>query len=291
MDIFIDKGIKPELDMPYYGRQARVFEFFKEVVGQTIKPGMVYAETNSGSMANAFAFAKLGYKVIVNDISLYSNAIARATMGHLELPVQIQNVNINNCIDLAAYCASLIEQQGYNPEYLPSFESVQTNFEKYIEHLIEIRGQGIRAEAIYNLDLFEYLKLLKEKDTNVDIMFMDFAWPWRDGSETKEYETTADGLLSLLTGYKRSFRCWTKNNILENVVAAVIAAKKVSRYVFLSNQSSNFPDSETLEIELFEKNLMYSKRHTMLTYATNEDNLGKAKYFREYLYIIEGDLL
>jgi len=33
---------------------------------------------------------------------------------------------------------------------------------------------------------------------------------------------------------------------------------------------------------------MYEERHTMTTIAEEEDNLGKDKYFREYVYAIKG---
>ena len=67
-------------------------------------------------------------------------------------------------------------------------------------------------------------------------------------------------------------------------------AKKVSRYVLLSNQSSNYPTPEILEVELLRNKLPYLERHTMLTDAEYEDNLGKVDFFREYLYVIRGDL-
>ena len=67
-------------------------------------------------------------------------------------------------------------------------------------------------------------------------------------------------------------------------------AKKVSKYVLLSNQSSNYPTPELLEVALLKNNLNYEIRHTMLTDAEYEDNLGKETFFREYLYVIRGDV-
>jgi hypothetical protein len=88
------------------------------------------------------------------------------------------------------------------------------------------------------------------------------------------------------------FTPWTKENVIENVIKAVNVAKLHSRYVFLSNQSSNYPDPDNLEVALLENGLKF-ERHTMTTKAENEDDLGKSKdylhgYFREYVYVIEG---
>ena len=64
-------------------------------------------------------------------------------------------------------------------------------------------------------------------------------------------------------------------------------AQDVSKYVLLSNQSSNFPTPELLEVELLKNGLNY-QRDTMTTDSEYEDNLGKETFFREYLYIIKG---
>ncbi len=56
MDIIL-KGSKPVLNMPYFGRQARFFDFFSKCIEPLLKEGGIYAETNSGSIANIFQFA------------------------------------------------------------------------------------------------------------------------------------------------------------------------------------------------------------------------------------------
>ena len=84
---------------------------------------------------------------------------------------------------------------------------------------------------------------------------------------------------------------WDKDTVIDNVLITLEKAKKVSKYVLLSNQSSNYPTPEILEINLLVNNFNYIKRHTMLVKSEYEDNLGKNEYFREYLYVIKGDLL
>lgn len=300
MDLLL-KGKKSELDMPYFGRQARFFDFFYKVVSELCPPGSVYAETNSGSISNAYMFAKLGYKVIINDISPYSNAIAVSVLGGCKekynKQIDIKNQSdwikkiIFDPIDRAAFFASLINyNNGYTKLKIPkSFKAIDSIFKKYKKHLIELKNKDITAKSIFCLDLFDYLNFLVKNKIKVDVMFMDFAWPWRDGNKTLEYDVTSN-FFSKIMGEDSNVKIWSKNDVLCNVLRAVRLAKKSSKFVLLSNQSSNYPDPETLELALIDSGLMYEARHTMIILATEEDNLCKEKYFREYLYVIKGEL-
>lgn len=293
MDIIL-KGTKPELDLPYFGRQSRFFDFFDACVSPLMSEGGIYAETNSGSNSNIYKFAKKGYKVIVNDISIYSNSIAMATMSN-EKPSKVNLTNSwlddynNSYFNRAALFAGLIDTYGYNPKVPEKLnDELKNNIEKYKNHLESIKKNNVEAYKIYNLDLFQYLKKLKEENIVVDVMFMDFAWPWRDGNLTEEYDTTANVFADILSEDRMKVTIWDKNNVLEEVIKAVKEAQKVAKYVLLSNQSSNFPTPELLEVELLKNGINYEIRHTMLTDAEYEDDLGKCEFFREYLYVIGG---
>lgn len=296
MDI-IYKGKTPILKIPYFGQQSRFFKFFYDAILPYLNKYNVYAETNSGSNSNAFSFAKKGHNVIVNDVGEYSNTIANAifsdskAIDYEELKPLWLGKYANSYLERASVFAGLMYLYGYNAK-IPAEESeeLKESIEKYRKHLTTIKNMGIHAKAIYNLDLFNYLQKLHENNTKVDVMFMDFAWPWRDGEKTLEYETSANELSNVFNKKYTKVEIWDKNNVIENVIKAVNLAKKVSRYVFLSNQSSNYPTPEILEINLLLNNINYLERHTMLTNAANEDNLNKDKYFREYLYVIKGDL-
>ena len=52
------------------------------------------------------------------------------------------------------------------------------------------------------------------------------------------------------------FEIWDKENVIDNVIKAVKEAKKVSKYVLLSNQSSNYPTPEILEVALLNFSLV-----------------------------------
>lgn len=294
MDI-VYEGEKPELDMPYFGRQSRYYKFFKSCIKPYLNDTKIYAETNSGSVSNAYAFARDGYKVIVNDVSEYSNAIAKAVLsdeqcsGEYDCKIKWLNEYKNSYIDRAAVFAACIENYGYNasiPEELS--DKLKEDIEKYKKHLSEIHDKNVRAYQIYNLDLYAYLDYLIENNIKVDVMFMDFAWPWRDGSKTEEYETTANVFSSVFSDDKKTVEIWDKTNVIENVLKALEKATKVANYVMLSNQSSNFPTPEILEVALLKNGYNYEVRHTMLTDAQEEDNLMKEDFFREYLYVIKG---
>ncbi len=294
MDILYD-GNKPELDLPYFGKQARFFEFFKKCITPYLPINGIYAETNSGSVSNAFEFAKLGYKVIVNDIGEYSNAIAHAVFNN-STPINAEdkckyewlNEYKNSYIDRASIFASNMAINGYNAP-MPRNNNCELieKAEIYKKELLSIRKQGIRAYKIFNDDLFEFLKELDNNDITVDVMFMDFAWPWRNGEETDEYCTTANTLSGVFNNKEIHIKMWNKQNVIENVLLALKLAKKVSNYIFLSNQSSNYPTPELLEVNLLENGFNYEIRHTMLTKATQEDNLLNEEFFREYLYVIK----
>lgn len=296
MDIVL-KGKKTKLDMPYFGRQSRFFDFFDKCITPLMSENGIYAETNSGSNSNIYMFAQKGYRVIANDASIYSNSIAKATMSDDE-PIDIKLTNNwldeykKTYIDRAALFAGLIDKYGYNPQIPEKIdEDLKERIQKYQKHLKEIKKEQVNAYKIYNLDLFDYLKKLENEKITVDVMFMDFAWPWRDGNMTDEYDTTANVFAKVLKEERKQICIWDKNNVIDEVLKAVKLAQKVSKNVLLSNQSSNYPTPEILEIALLKNGIKYENRHTMLTDAEYEDDLGKEEFFREYLYVIKGGII
>ena len=294
MDVVL-KSKEPTVKVPYFGQQSRFFEFFDKVISPLMDGDGIYAETNSGSNGNAFVFAEKGYKVIINDVGEYSNSIAKAILSD-EKPIIINELSPNwlndyknTYIERASVYAALMDIYGYNAIIPRQLEArVKMNIDKYILQLERLNQKNIRAYKIFQMELFDYLKLLKKENIVVDVLFMDFAWPWRDGSKTEEYNNTANLLSNIFQNTNNKIEIWDKTNILEKVIDAVNNARKVSKYVLLSNQSSNFPDSEILEVELLKNGIEFI-RHTMLTDAEYEDNLGKVNFFREYVYVIKGD--
>lgn len=294
MDIIL-KGKEPLLDMPYFGRQSRFYEFFQKCITPLMSKDGIYAETNSGSISNLYMFAKAGYKVIANDASVYSVSIAKAVLSD-EKPHNILCSNswidcyTKSYIDRAALFGSLIDMYGYNPKIPKKLnKKLEKRINFYRNKLLKIKQNNVKAYKIYNMDLFNYLDKLYNDNVIVDVMFMDFAWPWRDGNKTAEYDTTANVFSDVIGEKTLDIKIWDNTNVIDEVIKAVQKAQKVSKYVLLSNQSSNYPDPETLEVALLKNGLNYIERHTMLTDAEYEDNLGKSTFFREYLYVIKGN--
>lgn len=296
MDIIL-KSKEPEIKIEYFGQQSRFFPFFEKIVDDLLKGKGVYAETNSGSNINAFMFAKKGYTVITNDASEYSFSIANALMSD-NLPIKTDcsfdwlKKHGDTYIKRAAVFASVVKLYGYNSS-IPKYTNAQleSRISKYINYFETINSKKVRLYRSFNDELFSFLQKLQNESINADIMFMDFAWPWRDGSKTEEYNTTSNIYSNIFE--KSENKCidiWSKENVIENVIEAIKKAKKVSKYVLLSNQSSNYPTPEILEVALLQNAIFYEQRHTMLTDAEYEDNLGKENFFREYLYVIKGDL-
>ena len=296
MDIVMSSK-KPEIDIQYFGQQSRFYSFFENIVDGLLHGEGIYAETNSGSNINAYMYAKKGYKVITNDISEYSFCVANAIMSN-KLPINFSvkyrwlDRYSDSYVNRAAVFASIVDMYGYNADIPKELdEKLQIKIEEYIKYFADINANKVRAYKSYNEELFCYLKKLYDENIQVDIMFMDFAWPWRDGNMTEEYNTTANIYNNIFEKNKNSnIGIWDKNNVIDNVIKAVKEAKKISKYVLLSNQSSNYPTPELLEVALLKNNLNYEIRHTMLTDAEYEDNLGKETFFREYLYVIRGDI-
>ena len=291
------KSKKPEINIEYFGQQSRFYSFFEMIVDDLLHGEGVYAETNSGSNGNAYMFAKKGYKVITNDVSEYSFSVANAIMSdnlpsNFSCKYQWLEQYSDTYIKRASVFASIVDIFGYNAEIPSKLDNkLKSKIEEYIKYFSSINEKKIRAYKIYNDDLFCYLNKLYENNIKIDVMFMDFAWPWRDGSKTEEYNTTANIYCNVFENSKnKNIEIWDKNNVIDKVINAVKEAKKVSKYVLLSNQSSNYPTPELLEVALLKNNLSYEIRHTMLTDAEYEDNLGKETFFREYLYVIRGDV-
>lgn len=296
MDIIM-KSKRPEVNIEYFGQQSRFFNFFEMIVDDLLHGKGIYAETNSGSNGNAFMYAKKGYQVITNDASEYSYSVAKAIMSD-NIPTEFNskyewlNKYSDSYIGRASVFASVVDLYGYNAEIPSELNSeLEEKINEYISYFTKIKNEKIRSFKSYNEDLYNYLRKLRKEKINVDIMFMDFAWPWRDGSKTEEYNTTANIYSNIFEKSKiPNIEIWDKKNVIDNVIKAVKEAKKISKYVLLSNQSSNYPTPEVLEVSLLKNGLNYDIRHTMLTDAEYEDNLGKESFFREYLYVIRGDV-
>lgn len=256
--------------LPYFGNQRRFVPFVKELlVGLGAKEGQSFFETNAGSHAIGYHVNKeLGLQVKANDLGFYSFCIGRALSGDKDATV------------VAAKGAALIEQYGYNP---PLFSEPDPFLMSKWGHFLD--EQSITKNyTTQRMNLFEAIRSEKGQ-----FIYCDFAWPWRDGTATEEYETTVDTLGTIL-GDKTTttFKVANGRRILSDVISYLDIARKNFKFVILSNQSSNYPTPEVLEphMRACGHTPIISRRQTVP--AEYVDDLGKDPFFTEYQYVFEG---
>jgi hypothetical protein len=181
----------------------------------------------------------------------------------------------------AAIGAALIDTAGYDLQLDESTPAITPAYKRWLEwfHARFARQRSSKSYASQT-DLFDFLR-----SASGDVVYMDFAWPWRDGRGTEEYGAMLDVVSSVLTQSKREIEVWTKDTILDRVATALDIALEGFPYVILSNQSSNYPTPEVLEPWLADKGypLICSRRLTMP--ANDVDNRGLDSMFTEYQYI------
>lgn len=285
---------------PYYGSQARLVNFVLEAIVGLFPAGkkIRFAETNAGSHAVAFNVGLWGHKVLANDVSPFSDAIGRSLAGKttdwptLEpqggsgTPWLDELVReVRDSVDVAAVGAALLEVGGYELKLPDNQEALRASRRKWREWLLQHRDAGVRFESLTRLDVFDFLKGL---ESNVDVVYMDFAWPWRDGRGTEEYTEMVDLLGSWAVQKPTSFEPWTSEDILENVRHAVELARISSRFVILSNQSSNYPTDDVLQKFVEDQEWPLVAKRTLTVPALDVDNRGLDPMWTEYQYIIKG---
>ncbi len=281
--------ITPKVGIPYFGTQARFSDFFSAVISNYFDTlqGVRYAETNSGNCDSSFLYAtEYGMKVITNDLGLYSYYTARAIGGEAD----------DKIISDAAYCAALVDIMGsYTPEQPTSEEQIQAVKQRQKEWEDKFRSVRVPGAYVanYNMDLEDFLNVMPE----VDVLFSDYAWPWRMAGtgETEEYTASVDLFRKYLTGDELGFTALTREEIIPFVLRNLPKALKKCKYFLLSNQSSNYPDPETLEFALTKAGYEYD-RYTMFTEKQDVDDLGNQDAYLnnglwcETVYVIKGEL-
>jgi len=268
--------LKKEINwVPYFGNQKRFVSFVIEAMkglGLTDK-SIVFAETNSGSHAISYEVRKtFNCQTLSNDISSYSRVIGEVLNGE------------SSYIPKAAVGAAIISKFGYD---IPKREVIdhlgidigeREKWEQFFTNLPVCKGA-----VISQMDLFDFIPTTK----GADILYMDFAWPWRDGNDVTEYSDMADTLSEIIDNKIIRYPEFTKYNVIEKVLEACILGVNNCKYVILSNQSSNFPTPEVLEPYLFGNpyfEVISARRLTLP--AETVDNLGKDPFFTEYQYIL-----
>jgi len=261
--------------LPYFGNQRRFVPYVLELLqGLGARPSDTFYETNAGSHAISWHVNKLlGLTTFANDLGAYSYAIGSALSG------------FDRDSRTAALGAALIEEYGYLvPADAPTPNS--ETIAKWIRFLREesATNENRRRTNVLRGDLFELLP-----SWSGDFIYCDFAWPWKDGSFTEEYEVTGDTLsLHLGDETETQFRMASSRRILQDVLEYLDLARERFRFVILSNQSSNYPTPEVLEPHMRAAGHVPIISRRLSVPAEYVDDLGKDPVFTEYQYVFEG---
>ena len=284
--------------IPYFGNQYRFQEFVKELLfGLDFGEGDTFIETNSGSHAITCAARDVGMNTITNDLSPYSVMAGNVLYGMptgTHPPISVGC--ITQMVEALATGSALLEKTWEpTPNTLKSLSKERVEYWKSVIPTLRKKNEQMDVESkIFNLplDLFlkEMLHFEKRSTSGKSIVYIDFAWPWRDGRSTEQYEVVNDPLLPLLdmTPKQTNTKMDTGRSILNTVAETLDISVKVGDWVILSNQSSNFPSPEVLEpyLDAIGHSPCISRRLTVP--AEDVDNCGLHDTFTEYQYVIKG---
>lgn len=263
---------------PYFGNQKRFAPYVAELFrGLGLKPGDTYYETNAGSHAVACAARAHGLSTHVNDAGAYSQALGNALYGDESYRRR------------AAVGAAVLEKWGYDLEGFDpsSMAPGDDRVEAWERSLSDLRASCAAPGVPFSIrrgDLWDFV----QECPGGDVLYTDFAWPWRDGRATGEYEVTADKLSAYLDGSAPAFRMSTARQIMGDVVRLLDMARPKFKWVVLSNQPSNFPPPEVIEPTMQACGHAWAVARRLSLPAEDVDNRGLHTEFTEYQYVFEG---
>lgn len=295
--------------VPYFGHQRAIAPFVIEVLRGLGFDGQdfTFAETNAGTHAVSYAVA-LEYgkrcSLISNDISLYSVAIGRALAGRQQwteasvnrrfLEYKYGSGSLFKTLDAmaaspitsteaAAIGAVLVEVGGYDFIFRGDEEFDSGMYGKWVSRLSSYAAPGFVNSVVPNMDLFDFIL-----GTTGDVLYMDFAWPWKYEEPVQEYGSMVSVVSSALVQHEQELELWNKGNVVERVMRACREGVCNFKYVILSNQSSNYPTPQVLEPQLYnEASFKVLCARYLTVPAKHADNRGLEEWFTEYQYILQ----
>lgn len=128
-----------------------------------------------------------------------------------------------------------------------SVDKLKTYFEKWVnKYNVLILTQRCETVSFYG-DYFDFLNEIKVPQKN-SVMYSDFAWAWKDGKKTDTYQWYIEDWGSILKQEKISnTMMWNSSNTKELLLKFIERCLEKYEWLFLSTQSSNYPDIDTLK--------------------------------------------
>ncbi len=256
---------------PYFGNQKRFAPYVMELLhGIGMTPGNSLYETNAGSHAIAYEARLNQYQTHTNDIGVYSQAIGYCLYGDLS----------EYMMSKAFLGAALLEQYGYDLKGAVPTGVSPMRLSHWRRIFMSFRQQSAQPWSITQGNLWDFIK-----HQEGDALYVDFAWPWRDGRSTEEYTSSADTLTKLLTGEDVELTMPSGRQILQEVIQLLDIARKRFTWTILSNQSACFPTPEVLEPYLLACGHQWQIARRLSVPAEDVDNRGLTTEFTEYQYV------
>ena len=230
-----------------------------------IKAGDVWAETNTGAYGACYEVArKKQMTCFANDIGSYSNAIGHALLK-------------NEKSEIASLGAAHMDENfNVTDDY---DENVRGKWMAWFER----HSLRQRHHIISRMTWQDFIPALA--DQNVDVLYADFAWPWRGGDVTDEYVQSAFKMDKILEYNSMDVKIPSAKEIWNDVDQFITEGLKVARFVVLSNQSSNYPNMDALR-EYVEGRYPLRLERRLDVPASKVDNQGKWPWFMEQQIVI-----
>jgi hypothetical protein len=154
---------------------------------------------------------------------------------------------------------------------------------KYIEIFNNYSQINKGNVECFNEDHLSFLKKLTLPKKG-SVLYCDFDWPWVTGKETEVYTWYIKDISSILLGKKiePNIKFWTKENIKDELLKVLQEGVNKFEYVFLSTQSSNYPNIE--ELKKWVEEIVVIKDYCFI----DTPSLVANKNFREELLVLQG---
>ncbi len=158
---------------PYFGNQKRFAPYVMELLhGLGMTPGNALYETNAGSHAIAYEARRNRFQTHTNDIGVYSEALGHCLYGDMS----------GATLSRALLGAALLEQYGYDLKGAVPADVSPQRLSHWRQILLSLRLHECgQPWSITRGNLWDFIE-----HQEGDAIYVDFAWPWRDGRSTDE---------------------------------------------------------------------------------------------------------
>lgn len=310
------------LPSPYFGSQGRYIGPLMKFLRLHYPDMQQISDATSGSNAPMYIAKQSGLCVRTNDRCYMSHVVSRAVVTVESEPEQMVDLrtvpailveggyvgslslfpddvagfmdhavlaaaHVHDFLMLAAIAGTLVSSytfrgMGFDKNLCRDAKLTMfiTQLQRRIERLKKAILRDVPAGEAFNLNAEEFVQLPGQHDT----LYMDFAWPWHDGTPVVTYDFFSRDISSILLQRDLGkFPFTTGKDILGKILSIWRDALEHYNRLILSTQTTNYPPPEMMQSALEEEFGDQCK------YATYYDVVSQqsSKPFRELVYVIE----